>query len=151
MTRNMAADGETAQALRRAALRYPEVEEGIACKGTPLECATFKARNKAFLFVGAAEAKVKLRESQAEATKLASEQPSRYKIGPQGWATVRFSDAEPPPLELPARWIDESYRAVADKRLVAMLPERRLGLAAWPEASPRGTTALSHERAKKAK
>ncbi|HKA08811.1 MAG TPA: MmcQ/YjbR family DNA-binding protein [Gemmataceae bacterium] len=112
------------QALRRIALRFPEVEERIACKGTAIECTTFKARNKSFLFVGAAEARLKLRESIEEANKLASSEPARFRVGGQGWVKIVFDSDNPAPLDVLERWIDESYRLIAAKQLVAMLAER---------------------------
>jgi hypothetical protein len=131
-----AADGPW-HALRTAALRYPEAEEGIACKGTAIECSAFKARKKTFLFLGAADVRLKLRESIAEATKLASKEPSRYEVGSLGWVKVKLSAGEPPPLDLLEKWLDESYRVVVDKRLVAMLPERGLSAAEREIASKR--------------
>jgi len=119
-------DGGPGQALRTAALRYPEAEEGIACKGTAIECSAFKSRKKTFLFVGAADIRLKLRESIAEAAKLAAKEPGRYEVGALGWVKVKLSAGEQPPLDLLEKWIDESYRVVVDKRLVAMLPERGL-------------------------
>ena len=38
--------------LRAIAMRLPDVEPGVACKGTALESITYQVRNKAFLFVG---------------------------------------------------------------------------------------------------
>jgi hypothetical protein len=35
--------------------------------------------------------------------------------------TARFGPRQKPPLDLLRRWIDESYRAVAPKKLVAQL------------------------------
>ena len=49
------------ETLRRVALRYPEAEEGVACEGTAAEKRTIKARGKAFLFLGATGAMLKLR------------------------------------------------------------------------------------------
>ena len=83
---------EPAQALRISAMQYPEAQERIACEGTSLEKRTIKARSKAFLFLGAADAMLKLRESLAEATDLASQEPSRYKVGAHGWVTVTFGN-----------------------------------------------------------
>jgi hypothetical protein len=108
--------------LRTLALAYPEVGEGVACEGTALEKSTFKARNKAFLFLGTADMMVKLGDSLAEAVGLASEEPDRYKVGAHGWVTVSFDDRELPPIDLLERWIDESYRLIAARQLVAMLP-----------------------------
>jgi predicted DNA-binding protein (MmcQ/YjbR family) len=103
-------------------LSYPEAQEGVACEGTALEKRTVTARKKAFVFLGVAQAMVKLRDSVEEAARLAAAEPSRYKIGAHGWVTVTFSDGEEAPLERLEKWIDESYRAVVNKQLVAMLP-----------------------------
>src|SRR5713226_561020 len=100
MARQKKTDGGLGQALRKAALRYPEAEEGIVCKGTVIKCSAFKARKKTFLFVGAADVRVKLQESIAEATKLASKEPSRYEVGSLGWVKVKLSSGELPPLDL---------------------------------------------------
>jgi len=47
MTRPPSTESDPMQALRRIALQYPEVEEGVVCAR-----AAFKARSKAFLFMG---------------------------------------------------------------------------------------------------
>jgi YjbR len=112
------------QTLRSIALRYPQTEEGIACKGTAVECTTFKARSKAFLFVGAKEIRLKLDASLAEATKLAAKEPERYKVGAHGWVAVSTGDRQFAPLNLLERWIDESYRLLVPKQLAVRLPER---------------------------
>ncbi|MSQ96453.1 MAG: MmcQ/YjbR family DNA-binding protein [Gemmataceae bacterium] len=117
-------ESKPAQALRKIARQFPEAEEGIACQGTAIECTTFKARNKAFLFVGVVEARLKLQESLVEAIKLAAKEPSRYQVGAHGWVKLTFGQDDSPPLELLARWIDESYRLLAPKNLAAMLPQR---------------------------
>lgn len=111
------------QSLRELALRYPEAREGVSCEGTALEKRTVTARNKAFLFLGKADVMVKLRDSLAGAARLAAKEPGRYKAGAHGWVTVTFSDGESPPPGLLEKWLDESYRAVANKQLVAMLPQ----------------------------
>jgi hypothetical protein len=110
-----------AEALRGIALLYPEVEEGASCTKK-----SFKARGNAFLYVGVAgdsyNVMLKLRESQAEATALALKD-SRFKVGAQGWVTATFGLADSPPSGLFERWIDESYRLLVDKKLVATLSE----------------------------
>jgi hypothetical protein len=123
MARHKSTRSEIMQALRRIALGYPEAQEGIACEGTPVEKRTIKARNKAFLFLGVDNAMVKLGESLAEATALATKERHHYKVGAHGWVTATFGD-EPPPPGLLERWIDESYRLLAPKQLLAALPER---------------------------
>src|SRR5262249_21237923 len=111
------------QALRKIALRYPEAEEGIACKGTALECLTVKVRDKAFLFLGKSALRLKLGGSLPEAAKLAAKQPDHYRAGGGGWVKVVMGAGNSPPLDMLARWIDESYRLLASKQLVAKLEE----------------------------
>lgn len=112
------------QALRKAALRQPGAEEGIACKGTAIECSAFKARGKTFFFLAAAVVRLKLRDSLGEATRLASKEPGRYRVGSLGWVAVSLGPEGSPPLILLERWIEESYRVVAGKQPAAMLPVR---------------------------
>ena len=119
------AAGDPVKALRSIAMRYPEVEEGIACKGTVLECSTFQARKKAFLFVSAKDARVKLGESLKEAADLEAKNPDGYQVGGKGWVKIIFNPDRPAPGGLMERWIDESYRLLAPKQRVAMLPERK--------------------------
>lgn len=118
-----------AKALRAAALRLPDVEERVACEGTALEKRTIKAKKKAFLFLGAADAMLKLADSLAEAKRLAAKSPEHYKVGATGWVTVKFADADPP-RGLVERWIEESYALVAGKsaatrRAPSSAPPRR--------------------------
>ena len=136
MTRQRTTANETLQIWRKAALRYPEAQEGTSC-----DRSAFKARDKAFLFMGAEDhscnAMVKLRESLEEAARLATREPDHYKVGSTGWVTVTFEHGESPPPGLLEGWIDESYRALAHKQLVAMLPER--GLPAGAKASTKAS------------
>ena len=136
MTRQKTTADETLQTWRKAALRYPEAQEGTSC-----DRSAFKARDKAFLFMGAEDhscnAMVKLRESLEEAARLATREPGHYKVGSTGWVTVTFEHDESPPPGLLEGWIDESYRALAHKQLVAMLPER--GLPAGAKASTKAS------------
>jgi len=104
--------------LRKIALRFPDVEQGIACKGTALECSTFKTRRKSFLFIGKKDAKVKLSASQAEFATFISKEPGRYKIGANGWATIAFAGDSPLPFDLLEKWVDESYQAIANKQKI---------------------------------
>jgi hypothetical protein len=112
---------DLAKAMRAAALSLPETEEGIACEGTALEKCTVKVRDKAFLFVGAKDAMVKLSDSLKEASDLANKLGC-CKVGAHGWVTVTFEDAGPLPDELARRWVLESYRLAAPKKLLATLP-----------------------------
>jgi predicted DNA-binding protein (MmcQ/YjbR family) len=125
MAKNTTANKDVLRVLRMVALGYPQTELGVACQGTALESSTVKARDKAFLFMSGIgpsyTVRLKLCQSQSEAMQLAANEPGRYKVGTHGWTTISFSDSEPPPIELMKRWIDESYRLIADKKLLAML------------------------------
>jgi hypothetical protein len=116
-------DSKLMQALRKIALGYPEVQEGLVCMK-----AAFEARGKRFLFIGSDDASynamVKLRDSLAEAANLAANVPGCYKVGGSGWVTITLSHEKSPPPGLLERWIDESYRLLVSKQLVALLPER---------------------------
>jgi hypothetical protein len=101
------------QALRKAALRYPGTEEGVACEGTPVESRTVKARNKAFLFLTIGHARLKLRDSLPEATMLAQKRPDQIQVGLGGWVKASFSADGSTPLDVLERWIGESYRLMA--------------------------------------
>lgn len=97
------------QALRKSALRHPKTKEGIACKGTPVEKRTVMTRGRAFVYLGAKDAMVKLGDSLDEAIKLAKKQKKQYRVGAHHWVTVTY-DA---PQKLIEKWIAESYRVVA--------------------------------------
>lgn len=95
------------ETLRAIAQRLADVEEGVACKGTALESIHFTTRGKAFLFIGAKEARLKLGESAAEAAQLAAQDPQHYRVGAHGWVTLSL--AADPPRGLLERWIGESH------------------------------------------
>lgn len=105
-------------ALRKLALSYPETEEGVVC-----ERSAFKARGKSFLFMGVTDqgfdVMVKLSDSLAAATQRAAKAPQSYKVGANGWVTATFCNDETPPTGLLEAWIDESFRLLAPKALLA--------------------------------
>ena len=107
------------QALRKIALRYPGTEEGVACEGTPIESRTVKARNKAFLFLTVGHARLKLRESLPEATKLANKKPDLIQVGSGGWIKATLSADGSTPIDVLERWIGESYRLMAGSPVAA--------------------------------
>ncbi|MBL9007913.1 MAG: MmcQ/YjbR family DNA-binding protein [Myxococcales bacterium] len=103
--------------FRRAALALVGVEEGIACAGTPLEKATYRVGNKAFLFLGNKgdryDAMLKLDASLDEALRLAAASPASYRVGSTGWVTATFAAAEVPPTGVIERWIAESHAVMS--------------------------------------
>ncbi len=112
--------------LRRFALSYPSAYEDF-----PWGESVFKVAKKIFLFLGVASdglhLSVKLPQSAGLALSLPFAAPTGYNLGKSGWVTARFGSRDNPPLPVLRQWIDESYRAVAPKRLVATLPAGGLG------------------------
>jgi len=110
--------------LSRRALRLPGAAEDIACAGTSLECRTITAGGKTFLFLPKTEIRLKLRDSLPEAEALAAAEPETYRVGAHGWVTIRLSIAEAaadPALDRLERWLVESFRLIAPRKLVAQL------------------------------
>ena len=107
-------------ALRKFALGYPEAYEEM-----PWGHHAIKVKGKSFVFL-AADAETfslsaKLPSSAGVAVKLPFASPTEYGLGRSGWVTARFPRGARVPLDVLRLWIDESYRAVAPKRLVARL------------------------------
>jgi predicted DNA-binding protein (MmcQ/YjbR family) len=91
-----------------------------------------KVKRKVFLFVNGAIApeddvslSVKLPRSGADVLGLPLAEPMGYGMGKHGWVTVVIMRDDQLPLQLLEGWIDESYRAVAPKRLLAELDQVR--------------------------
>jgi predicted DNA-binding protein (MmcQ/YjbR family) len=66
---------------------------------------------------------VKLDESHGQALAAPGAEPSGYGLGRAGWVTIPFRDTTPP-LDVLKDWVEESYRRIAPKTLVAELDER---------------------------
>lgn len=114
--------GEHADQLRDLALRYPDTYEEH-----PWGERVIKVRKKVFVFFGSDEARFscgfKLPHSSFVALELPFTEPTHYGMGKHGWVTARFGPKDAVPFELLGTWMDESYRAIAPKRVVAALPE----------------------------
>jgi predicted DNA-binding protein (MmcQ/YjbR family) len=84
-----------------------------------------KVGGKVFVFLGRADGglamSVKLPGSATLALDLPFASPTGYGLGKSGWVTAQFAARDRPPVDLLKRWIDESYRAVAPRKLVARL------------------------------
>ena len=106
--------------LLKLALAYPETTEEY-----PWEERVIKVRGKIFLFLGAVEGRlrlsVKLPQSFLDALTVPGAKPTAYGLGKAGWVSLWFDEGEAVPMERLTAWIDESYRAVAPKRLVKSL------------------------------
>ena len=106
--------------LRKFALGFPETEEEF-----PWGHRAFKVKKKTFLFLAVEDSvlslSVKLPESRGVALTLPFAQPTGYGLGKSGWVTASFPKGKKPPLDLLEEWIEESYRAIAPKKLVRTL------------------------------
>jgi YjbR len=116
MAKKSAAEPAFIKKLRAQALKLPEAEEGIACKGTALECPTVMVRKKAFLFLAASQLRLKLDDSLAEAESLAAQKPDCCKVGGKGWVTITYADLPATQAKALERWVEESYRLFAPKK-----------------------------------
>ena len=80
-----------------------------------------KVGKKIFVFLGESGFSVKLPESAEEALALPGSEPTGYGLGKAGWVSVQVTGGADQPVEMFSDWLDESYRAVAPKKLVAEL------------------------------
>jgi predicted DNA-binding protein (MmcQ/YjbR family) len=106
-------------ALRDFAMAYPGAHEDF-----PWGERVIKVKGKVFLFLGKGEdlsLSVKLPSSATVALGLPFASPTAYGLAKSGWVTARFGPKDKPPMDVLRAWIDESYRAVAPKRLLAAL------------------------------
>ena len=67
---------------------------------------------------------VKLPGSSGAVLSLPFARPAGYGLGPRGWVELRFAAGEEPPIDLLLECVEESYRAIAPKRLVGELDAR---------------------------
>jgi predicted DNA-binding protein (MmcQ/YjbR family) len=82
-----------------------------------------KVRGKIFVFLGSPGSRrmtVKLEESHAHALSIEGAVRTGYGLGASGWVTVPLR-ADGVNVALLRDWVEESYRIVAPKRLVAAL------------------------------
>ena len=109
-----------AQAIRKRALSYPDTHEDF-----PWGESAFKVKGKAFVFMSDGEEgvsfSVKLPASRDLALALPGAEPTHYGLGSKGWVTVRPTARTS--AKVLAVLIDESFRCIAPKRVVAALGE----------------------------
>jgi predicted DNA-binding protein (MmcQ/YjbR family) len=109
--------------LREAAMAFPQTTEDF-----PWGHPAYKiAGKKAFLFMGAYDegalsVSMKLPYRASEALQLKCAEPTDYGLGRSGWVTFRFSPKARVPLAKLLDYLDESWRAVAPKRLSGSYP-----------------------------
>ena len=111
----------TLKAIRTFALALPGTQPKSPWPGHD----DVAVNDKTFLYLGIDEDKasvgVKLQVSGAEVLRLPNAKPMAYGLGKSGWVSIAFDPSAAPPLETIKRWVMESYRAQAPKRLLKKL------------------------------
>jgi predicted DNA-binding protein (MmcQ/YjbR family) len=108
--------------LRDYAMTFPEATEEH-----PWGHRAIKVKGKTFVFLGGEKEKeelslsVKLPSSRDIALDLPFAEPTGYGLGKSGWVSARFAKVGEVPLDLLKGWIEESYRAIAPKKLSKLL------------------------------
>jgi predicted DNA-binding protein (MmcQ/YjbR family) len=109
--------------LREYAMRYPETHEDF-----PWGERAIKVKGKVFIFMRVTEDEisfsVKLPQSRDMAVDLPWAEPTHYGMGKHGWVTAKLAPADVP-VDMIKAWIDESFRAVAPKKLLKELDAGR--------------------------
>ena len=102
--------------LRKLALAFPGTREDF-----PWGHSAFKVNGKAFVFMseegGELSLSMKLPQSAAFALMQPYASPTGYGLGKSGWVSAVFSRAEDVPVDLLGLWMEESWRAIAPKKL----------------------------------
>ncbi|MFF3409487.1 MmcQ/YjbR family DNA-binding protein [Streptomyces sp. NPDC002742] len=115
------------QKVREFALGLPGATEEFPWGET-----VAKVNKKVFVFLGLDDGSyplgvtVKLKDEAAHAHALTSPgaEPAGYGLGKAGWVRVPLEDQGAPAAELLCDWVEESYRVIAPKRVIAELDRR---------------------------
>ena len=117
------------RAIRRKVLAFALSLPG-AYEDDPWSEAVAKVNKKVFVFLGVGEdpsllgMSVKLDDSLDQALAVPGASPTGYGLGRAGWVNVPFRNTSPP-LPVLTDWVEESFRRVAPRRLVAELDALR--------------------------
>ncbi len=120
MSKAKLGDSPMAKSLREIALSFPEAHEDF-----PWGHSAFKVKGKAFMFMGdendVVGFSVKLPSSRFGVLDLPNTKPTGYGLGKSGWVDVSLPSKEKPDLSFIRSLVEESYRAIAPKKLAAQL------------------------------
>ncbi|KOV66669.1 dGTPase [Streptomyces sp. AS58] len=113
--------------VREFALGLPGAQEEF-----PWGESVAKVNKKVFVFLGVDDGShplritVKLKDdtTRAHALTAPGAEPAGYGLGRSGWVSVPLERKGAPAVELLRDWVEESYRAIAPKRLTAELDVR---------------------------
>lgn len=111
--------------FREFAMGYPDTVEDH-----PWGESAFKVNKKVFLFMslheGVLRLTTKLPRSRKKALKRSFASPTGYGLGKSGWITSAFEAGDDVPVDLLTDWIDESFRTIAPRRIVAYLDDNEM-------------------------
>ncbi|MGW3668041.1 MmcQ/YjbR family DNA-binding protein [Streptomyces sp. NPDC005141] len=115
------------QKVREFALGLPGAAEDFPWGET-----VAKVNKKVFVFLGLDDGSypmgitVKLKDEAAHAHALTAPgaEPAGYGLGRAGWVRVPLEEQGAPAAELLCDWVEESYRVIAPKKLIAELDQR---------------------------
>jgi len=108
--------------IKRAALQYPGAELAVILGDHEV----IRVKDKVFLWLGGDEDGscnfgVRLVHSQDAAMALPFVEPMGYGMAKWGWIGARFKKGQDVPVKMVLEWLEESYRKIAPKKLVAQL------------------------------
>ncbi|HZS40362.1 MAG TPA: MmcQ/YjbR family DNA-binding protein [Polyangia bacterium] len=136
-----------AERLRKRALGYPETYEEA-----PWGDRVVKVRGKIFFFCGVHDGalgmSLKLPRSGREVLKEPFAKPTAYGLGKSGWVSITLPPSKLVPDERVHAWIDESYRALAPKKLIAQLDDEDAKANAKPASEKPASAKTKAGRAK---
>lgn len=125
---------EEEAALRNLALGFPGATEEF-----PWGHRAIKVKGKIFVTIVTLDesltTSMKLPDSNTYALTQPYAKPTGYGLGKHGWVTCTFRAGDEVPADLLEEWIEESYRAVAPKKLI-LARNAQLGGAEPPLMSP---------------
>jgi predicted DNA-binding protein (MmcQ/YjbR family) len=113
---------EPEMAMRKLALSLPQATEDF-----PWGHRAYRVgKGKIFLFLawdaGVFTVTTKLPQTQSMALTLPFAELTGYGMGKSGWVTAKFQGKDEVPVPLLAQWIEESYRAIAPRKLAVLVP-----------------------------
>lgn len=150
MARSKSATDDVLKALRAYGLSFPEAHTKSPWPGH-LDLAV---RDKTFAYLSVEgeplRVSCKLPRTGHAALLLPFTEPTGYGLGKSGWVSAQFQQGDVPSLDLLKEWVDESYRAQAPKKLVALLGADRPAKAPTP-SKRKGSSPAKKTAAKKSK